>query len=57
LTTDFTPPEQPAAGTPDLPPQHEGATRKRPVAWMILAGVAVATAIGLGVWALLLTTT
>jgi hypothetical protein len=49
MTTDFTPPEQPAASAPDLPPQ-----RKRPVVWMILAGVAIAAAIGLGVWALML---
>ena len=54
MTTDFTPPDQPAAGTPDLPPQGEGTKRKRPVGWMILAGVAIAAAIGLGVWALLL---
>ena len=54
MTTDSTPPEQADAGTPDLPPQREGATRKRPVAWMILAGLGIAAAIGLGVWALLL---
>ena len=54
MTTDSTPTEQGAAGTPDLPPQQEGAKRKRPVAWMILAGLGIAAAIGLGVWALLL---
>ena len=54
MTTDFTPPDQPAAGTPDLPPQGEGTKRERPVGWMILTGVAIAAAIGLGVWALLL---
>ena len=54
MTTDFTPPDQPAAGTPDVPRQGESTKRKRPVGWMILAGVAIAAAIGFGVWALLL---
>ena len=52
MTTDSTPTGQ--AGTPDMPPQRDGATHKRPVIWMILAGVAVAAAIGLGVWAIML---
>ena len=53
MTTDSTPTEQGAASAPDLPPQREGATRKRPVGWIILAVLAIA-AVGLGVWALLL---
>ena len=54
MTTDSTPTEQTAAQTPDVPPQGEGGKQKRPVVWMILAGVAIVAAIGLGAWALLL---
>ena len=54
MNTDSTPTEQTPSRTPDVPPQGEGGTHKRPVVWMILAGVAIAAAIGLGAWALLL---
>jgi hypothetical protein len=54
MTTDPTPTEQTAAQTPDMPPQGEGEEHKRPLVWMILAGVAIVAAIGLGAWALLL---
>ncbi len=54
MTSDPTPTEQAAGGVPNSQPQHEGATHKRPLVWMILAGVAVAAAIGLGIWAIVL---
>ena len=54
MTTDSTPTGQSAAGPPDVPPQGEGATHKRSVVWMIVAGVAIVAAVGLGAWALVL---
>ena len=53
LTTDSTSTDT-AAQTHDEPPQGEGGKQKRPVIWMILAGVAIVAALGLGAWALLL---
>jgi hypothetical protein len=52
MTTD--PSEHTAAQTPDVPPTSEGGKQKRPVIWMILTGIAIAVAIGLGVWAIVL---
>ena len=54
MTTDSTPTEPTATEPPDVPPPREGGKQKRPVLWMILAGVAVVAALGLGAWALLL---
>ncbi len=48
MTTDSAPTEQ------EDPPQPAGGSKKRPIGWMILAGVATVAAIGLGAWALLL---
>ena len=52
VTSDSSPTEP----TPQIPdaPHGDGGKRKRPVVWMVLAGVAVAAAIGLGVWAVML---
>ena len=52
--TDSTPTEPTAAPTPGVPPQGDAGKQKRPVVWMILAGVAIVAALGLGAWALLL---
>ena len=54
MTNDPTPNEQTSAATPELPPPGEGGKQKRPWVWMILAGVAILAAIGLGVWAIVL---
>ena len=54
MTTDSTPTEPAAAQTPDEPPKGDTEGQKRPVVWMILAGVAIVAALGLGAWALLL---
>ena len=50
MTTDSTPSEQ----TPIQTPDGQGGKQKRPVVWMVLAGMAIIAAIGLGAWALLL---
>ena len=50
MTSDPRPTEEAAAQTPE----GGGGKQKRPVVWIVLAGVAVAAAIGLGVWAILL---
>ena len=52
--TDSTPTEPAATSTPDVPPQPESTTHKRSLVWMIVAGVAIVAAIGLGAWALVL---
>ena len=54
MSTDSTPTEHTAAQTPEAPPQGGGEKQRRPVVWIVLAGVAVAAAIGLGVWAIVL---
>ncbi|HEU4970839.1 MAG TPA: hypothetical protein VFT35_02750, partial [Gaiellaceae bacterium] len=54
MTNDPTPTEQTAAQMPEAPPRGDGGKQKRPVVWMILAGVAIVAALGLGAWALLL---
>ena len=54
MSSDSTPTEQTAVQTPNAPPPSEGAKHKRPVVWMVLAGVGIAAAIGLGVWAIVL---
>jgi hypothetical protein len=48
MTTDSTPTEPTAIQTSGIPPQGQGSKQKRPVLRMILAGVAVVAAIGLG---------
>jgi hypothetical protein len=57
MSSDSTPTDQTAVQTPDVPPQHEGGKQKRPVVWIVLAGVAIAAAIGLGLWAIVLNDT
>ena len=57
MSSDPTPTEQAAAQTPEAAPHDGGEKQKRPVVWIVLAGVALAAAIGLGVWAIVLTTT
>ena len=54
MSSDSTPTEQTAVQTPNAPPPGEGGKQKRPVAVDVLAGVAIAAAIGLGVWAIVL---
>ena len=54
MTTDPTPTEETTVQAPDAPPHGESGKQKRPVVWMILAGVAIVAALGLGAWALLL---
>ena len=51
MTTESTPTD---SSPPGVPPHVEAGQHKRPVIWMILAGVAIVAAIGLGAWALLL---
>ena len=52
--TDSTPNEPAATPTPDVPPPREATPHKRSLVWMIVAGVAIVAAIGLGAWALVL---
>ena len=54
MTTDSTPTESTTVQAADVPPQGDAGKQKRPVVWMILAGVAIVAALGLGAWALLL---
>jgi hypothetical protein len=54
MSSDSTPTEQTAVQTPNARPPGEGGKQKRPVVWIVLAGVAIAAAIGLGVWAIVL---
>ena len=54
MSSDSTPTEQTAVQTPNAPPPGERGKQKRPVVWIVLAGVAIAAAIGLGVWAIVL---
>ncbi len=54
MTSDATPTEHTAVQPPDVPSQGKQGKQKRPVVWMVLAGVAIIAALGLGAWALLL---
>ena len=54
MSSDSTPTEETAVQTPNAPPPGDGGKQKRPVVWIVLQGVGIAAAIGLGVWAIVL---
>ena len=51
MTTSPRPPDDEVGGQPSTAPATTTGSKKRPIVWMVVTGVAVVAAIGLGVWA------
>jgi uncharacterized protein HemX len=51
VTASATPPDEEVRGQPSTANATTNGKKKRPILWMVISGVAVLVAIGLGVWA------